>query len=83
MEASRKYLGKKDRKISTHQGFGTEKGCKEISLEQPGRPEAEEGADSQLPELADRVSYFLEGVIQTTLKNCDLATGRRAQMGLN
>lgn len=50
--------------------------------EQPWRPEAEEGADSQLAEPADRAGYFLEGVIQTTLKHCDLTTSCRAQINL-
>ena len=61
------------------------RGAKEAAKrprEQPWRPEAEEGADSQLAEPADRAGYFSEGVIQTTLKHCDLATSRRAQINL-
>ena len=61
-------------------------GCKGSSQEAQRaalEARAEEGADSQLAEPADRAGYFLEGVIQTTLKHCDLATSRRAKLDPN
>ena len=62
------------------------RGAKEAAKrprEQPWRPEAEAGADSQFTEPVDRAGFFLEGVIQTTLKHCNLATSHSSQMGPN
>ena len=83
---SEKILAKQQARYQLTKVDALRRGAKEAAKrpsEQPWRPEAEEGADSQLAEPADRAGYFLEVVIQTTLKNCDLATSRGAQMGLN
>ena len=62
--------------------LGTKEAAKRPK-EQPWRPEGEEEKDSQLAEPAERAGYFLEGVIQTTLKHCNLATSHRAGMDPN
>ena len=81
---SEKILAKEQARYQLIKVEALRRGAKEAAKrprEQPWRPEAEEGADSQLAEPADRAGYFVEGVIQTTLKQCNLAISHRAQMG--
>ena len=83
---SEKILTKEQARYQLNKVEALRRGAKEAAKrpkKQPWRPEAEDGADSQLAKPADRAGYFLEGVIQTTIKYYDLATSRRAKMGPN
>ena len=68
---SEKILAKEQARYQLIKVEALRRGAKEAAKRprvQPWRPEPEEEVDSQLAEPADRAGYFLEGVIQTTLK---------------